>query len=69
MSDLDELMSRDPTQLTNDDIEEIIKYQRQQRAARETGVRTSRSRPKPPTEKIDLTGLASAPSIPIIKRR
>lgn len=34
-SELDELMSRDPLNLVSDDIDKIIAYQRQARAARE----------------------------------
>lgn len=37
-SELDEIMSRDPLQMSKDDIDAIIAYQRQARAAREAPV-------------------------------
>ena len=36
-SELDELMSRDPLELSAQDIDKIIQYQRAQRARRESG--------------------------------
>jgi hypothetical protein len=42
-SELDELMSRDPLDLTAQDIDAIIAYQRQQRARREAGGKTKKS--------------------------
>lgn len=43
-SDLDELMSRDPLQMTRDDIDAIIAYQRNARAMREGAPKGSRKR-------------------------
>ena len=42
-SELDELMSRDPLNLSATDIDKIIAYQRQARAQREGGVKPKRS--------------------------
>lgn len=42
-SELDELMSRDPLELSAQDIDSIIAYQRQQRARREAGGKTKKS--------------------------
>lgn len=41
-SELDELMSRDPLDLSAQDIDAIIAYQRQQRARREAGGKTKK---------------------------
>ena len=72
-SELDELMSRDPLELSAADIDSIIAYQRQQRAKRETGgVRTRKPKPEA-TGTIDLaallkaTGSAPKPTLPPIK--
>lgn len=57
-SELDELISRDPLDLSAQDIDKIIAYQRQQRAKREAGGRTR----KPKTEQtsgIDLVALVT----------
>ena len=42
---LDELMSRDPLELTNIDLDKIIAYQRAQRAKVEAGVKMPRAKP------------------------
>lgn len=69
---LDELMSRDPLDLTDRDLDKIIAYQRAQRAKAEAGVRvTKASRPKPSTggkSLIDQLGITSAPG-PKVERR
>ncbi len=73
-SELDELMSRDPLELSAQDIDSIIAYQRQQRAKRETGANGRAKKPKPEaTGTIDLaallkaTGSAPKPTLPAIK--
>lgn len=65
-SELDELMSRDPLDLSAADIDSIIAYHRDLRAKKAAGeIRTSRSR-KAPTEPsgIDLKSLVLGVSIP-----
>ncbi len=60
-SELDELMSRDPLDLSAADIDSIIAYQRQQRAKRETGSNGRAKKPKPEaTGTIDLAALLKA---------
>lgn len=54
--DLDELMSRDPTQLSKIDIDQIIAYHRKQRARRAAGEKPSRDTAGP---KIDLSKIVS----------
>ena len=49
-NDLNELMSRDPTDLSTQDIDKIIAYHRQQRARRAAGEKIE----KP---KVDLSGI------------
>lgn len=50
-SELDELMSRDPLEMTSDDIDKIIAYQRNARAAREAAPRGRGKR----TDLVDMT--------------
>ena len=64
-SELDELMSRDPLQMTEEDIDQIIAYQRNARAAREAPA-GGRRRKSDLTEHdnakpIDLAALGLAP--------
>ena len=73
-SELDELMARDPLELSAQDIDSIIAYQRQQRAKRETGTNGRAKKPKPEaTGTIDLAALLKAtaptakPTLPAIK--
>lgn len=60
-SELDELISRDPLELSAQDIDKIIAYQRQQRARREAGEKVPRGRKKAAdtgeTVTLDLTKL------------
>lgn len=63
-SELDELISRDPLQLSAMDIDKIIAYQRQQRAKREAGEGRKRKAADPDAPKIDLAaalGLVKPP--------
>lgn len=69
-NDLDELMSRDPIELSKQDIDTIIAYHRKQRARRASGEKPSKDTAGP---RIDLSkivaGLKPKPVGPIIKRR
>ena len=53
-SELDELMSRDPLEMTKDNIDSIIAYQRNARAAREGA-------PKGRGKRSDLTDMTDKP--------
>lgn len=69
-SELDELMSRDPLQMTTEDIDKIIAYQRQQRAQREAAPKgRKRSDLTDMTDKpLDLAALGLAkPAAPAPK--
>ena len=57
MTDLDELMSRDPLELSSQDIDEIIAYQRKMRAQREGGVKVKKGASDTPKIKLDLAAL------------
>jgi hypothetical protein len=67
MNDLDELMSRDPMDLSAQDIDSIVLYHRRQRARRAAGEKTT----KP---KVDISGImgtlksAVAPAVKITRR-
>lgn len=68
-NDINELMSRDPCDLSAQDIDEIIAYHRRARAKRASGEKTTT-----PHAKVDLSSLLkiSAPPAPAsapIKRR
>lgn len=56
-SELDELIARDPLDLSSDDIDKIIAFQRQARARREAGGRTRKAKDDGPAKKIDLAAL------------
>jgi hypothetical protein len=58
-SELDELMSRDPLNLSAQDIDSIIAYQRQQRARREAGGKTKRLKAGDAPSGIDLVSLVT----------
>lgn len=72
-SDLDELMSRDPMDMTTDDIDKIIAYHRNIRAQREAGPKGKRGK-----DLVDMTGQAldlsalglvkPTPSAPVITK-
>ncbi len=55
MSELDELMSRDPLDLSSADIDAIIAYHRKARARRAAGEKPTK--PKGPT--VDITSVAN----------
>ncbi len=54
-TDLNVLMSLDPLDLTQQDLDQIIAYQRKQRANREVGVKTRKSKGDGPT--LDIKSL------------
>jgi len=59
-NELDELISRDPLELSAQDIDKIIAYQRQQRAKRESGNgRTRKPKAEPAPSGIDLVALVT----------
>jgi hypothetical protein len=61
--ELDELISRDPLELSAQDIDKIIAYQRKQRAQRESGpVRRTKKAETP--SGIDLVGLVKGIATP-----
>jgi hypothetical protein len=71
-TDLNVLMSLDPLELSRRDLDQIIAYQRKNRAQREAGVRTRK--PKADGPKIDIKDLLASvpkatPSGPTIRRR
>ena len=57
MSELDELMSRDPLELSAQDIDKLLAYQRQARARRESGERTRKPKADGPKQTLDLAAL------------
>ena len=66
LSELDELMARDPLNLSAQDIDAIIAYQRQARARREAGGKTKRTASDAPKQSLDLAalGLIKKPQAP-----
>ena len=72
-NDIDALMAEDPLQLSRQDLDRIISYQRKQRAAREAGVRTKKPRSEPAPSKSIEELLSTLPKAPpgqsTIKRR
>lgn len=69
-NDLDELMDRDPLDLSAQDIDDLIRYHRKQRARRASGEKPLKNTAGP---KIDLTqiikSLKPAAAKPVITRR
>jgi len=63
-NDIDALMAIDPLELSRQDLDRIIAYQRKQRTLREQGVRTKKSRGEaaPALQLSEL--LASLPKAP-----
>lgn len=64
-NELDILMSKDPLELSSQDIDAIIEYQRRARRDYESGVKPK----KADTQKVDLQKLGFAPKVEAIKRR
>ncbi len=64
-TDLTALMSLDPLDLTKQDLDKIIAYQRKQRLAREGGAKTKRATGEAPAVDIKaLLGKIQKPAIP-----
>lgn len=70
-NDIDALMAIDPLELSKQDLDRIIAYQRKQRAAREGGVRTKKPRGEaPPAIQLsELLATLPKPAGPGMKRR
>ncbi len=67
MNDLDELMSRDPLELSAQDIDAIIAYQRKSRAQWTSGVKPKKETPA--SQKVDLVELGLVAKPEGIRRR
>ena len=67
MSTLDELMTKDPLELSAQDIDEMIVYHRKARLMFDSGVKPKKGPSAHPT--ISLTQLGLVPKAPAIKRR
>lgn len=65
-NEIDELMRRDPLELSSQDIDAIILYQRKARLLADSGVKPKRGA-QPTDIKLDQIGFAS--TAPKIKRR
>lgn len=66
---LDELMSKDPLELTNADLDKIIAYQRKQRAMAESGQKVAKVKPARSGESLlDSLGIKK-PVVDLGKRR
>lgn len=71
-TELDMLMSLDPLEMTREDIDAIISYQRNARAQREAGVKAKPTKESGPKVKISLESLGlrvAAPTAAPMKRR
>lgn len=68
-NDIDFLMSIDPLDADKKDIDKIIAYFRNQRAAKESGSRTRAKKDTGPQQKIDLKALGLVAAPPKINRR
>lgn len=69
-NDIDLLMSLDPLNYSDSDIDVIIAYHRNHRAAREAGAKGSRAKKDTgPKQTIDLASLGLKPAAPTVKRR
>ena len=65
-NEIDTLMALDPLELSAQDIDAIIAYQRQARARREAGGKTKRTASDAPKQSLDLAalGLIKKPPTP-----
>lgn len=63
-SELDELMQRDPLDLSAIDIDKIIAFQRQARARRESGGKTKKAGADTPKLSLDLAKLGLVKTAP-----
>ena len=69
MTDIDELMSRDPLDLAATDIDEIIAYERTQRARRAAGEKVSKPKVSGLSDVLSKIVQKAAPAQPKIERR
>jgi hypothetical protein len=70
INDIDMLMSLDPLEMTKLDIDRVIAYHRNQRAAKEAGGKRSKAKKDTgPSQKLDLEALGLKPAVPKINRR
>ena len=60
--DIDTLMAQDPLDLSKQDLDHIIAYQRKMRVQREAGVRTKKATERAPS-KIDISALLAKPIV------
>ena len=67
-NDIDLLMSKDPLDMSSLDIDAIIAYNRNQRAAKEAGGTRASRKSSTPAEKLDLGKLGLKPVVPKITR-
>lgn len=65
MSDLDELMDRDPLELSSQDIDQIISYQRKHRANVAGGKKAKKD--DGPGVTLDLKALGLVPQTPTVR--
>jgi len=63
-TDLTVLMSLDPMDLTKQDLDRIIQYQRKQRAMREGGAKTKKESGAPAVDIKALLGKIQKPEVP-----
>jgi hypothetical protein len=67
-TDIDELMDRDPTQLSKQDITAIITYHRRQRTNRAKGAKVSADLAAGKTDLMTALGIKASPSVEIKRR-
>ncbi len=65
-NEIDDLMRLDPLELSAQDIDAIIAYQRRARAQFDSGVKPKRGSTAPPTSLADIGLIVKAP---VIKKR
>lgn len=69
-NDIDTIMSLDPLDMSKHDLDVIIQYHRNQRAAKESGgLRGRAKKDSGPSTKLDLEALGLKPATPKIDRR
>jgi len=68
-NDIDLLMSKDPLDMSDLDIDAIIAYNRNQRAVKEAGGTRKARKAAGPSDKLDLGKLGLKPIAPKITRR
>lgn len=69
MSDLDWIMTKNPLDLTNDDIDALILQQRNYRAQREAGTYKATRKPTASAPALDLVKLGLKKAAEPVKRR